>query len=726
MGQGQTTRKYQTWGLDWICLTILSMTVSCVRTHTPEPATTPETDDAPSATRFDETDIVPGPSTLAALLSYEDTDGDRRITVNDEGARSFSVELGRGTHLIEGTYHLANLVQELFLAHREGRTTISLDHVEEPIIDRISRLIRERYWKNLTRTIDRASLSQVLPDPKMDDARRRGSSGWPGDCTSVPEGLPRFLYVPHTDTRALAHYRGMTDMQPDLVVCRLPASITPTWVQSLSANAEHGSRHGLVSLGWEEVDGEVSPLPYGVPGGRFNEMYGWDSYFHVLGLLQDDAVDRARALVENQLYEVKHYGQVLNANRTYYLTRSQPPLLSSAVRALWPQMQGNRKWLVSAIEQLAMEYDRVWNEGDRTTPLCDSVAGERVCLSTYHAAGVGEPPEVEPGHFDWLYRERAQRLGHDANTYRSDYLAGVLPATEMEALDWFFMHDRSMRESGHDTTYRWTVEGEDRCADFATIDLNALLFKVELDLAYLSKLARLADWKSWCSRAEARKNLVQKYLYDGELFVDYLLDRNPDHTFAESGQRSSYVSATTLYPLWASASSPCTDEGGIPLSLFSSHDQARRLVATALNRLETPGGLVATSQASVEADVRTTPRQWDYPFGWAPHQILAWMGLRQHGYKRDADRLTYRWLYMIAKNAHDFHGTIPEKYDIVQRSHRVFAEYGNVGTEFNYITKEGFGWMNASFQVGTASIEESLIPHLNRLIPPERLFELRP
>src|SRR5512143_553433 len=76
--------------------------------------------------------------------------------------------------------------------------------------------------------------------------------------------------------------------------------------------------HGLLYL----------PHPYVVPGGRFNEMYGWDSYFIVLGLLRDDQVGAARDMVDNFLYEIEKYGTILNANRTYYLTRSQPPFLT--------------------------------------------------------------------------------------------------------------------------------------------------------------------------------------------------------------------------------------------------------------------------------------------------------------------------------------------------------------------------------------------------------------
>ncbi len=102
--------------------------------------------------------------------------------------------------------------------------------------------------------------------------------------------------------------------------------------------------------------------------------------------------------------------------------------------------------------------------------------------------------------------------------------------------------------------------------------------------------------------------------------------------------------------------------------------------------------------------------------------MLIWQGLLNYGFEETAQRLIYRWLYSITRNAVDYNGTIPEKLDVVARSHRVFAEYGNVGTEFAYITKEGFGWMNASYQVGLALLSPALRHQLAQLVPPERIF----
>ena len=131
--------------------------------------------------------------------------------------------------------------------------------------------------------------------------------------------------------------------------------------------------HRIVHLG--DVKESEIPRPgllylpnrYVVPGGRFNEMFGWDSYFIILGLLRDGRVDLARGMVENFFYEIENYGAVLNANRTYFLTRSQPPLLSSMIRAVYDAeiardpSSANRarqkQWLARAYSYARRDHD---------------------------------------------------------------------------------------------------------------------------------------------------------------------------------------------------------------------------------------------------------------------------------------------------------------------------------------------------------------------------------
>ncbi len=649
--------------------------------------------------------IRPAPGALDALLKAVDRDDDQRITVLDGDHPRFDLPLADGsTFPVTGTYPLANLVQELTLLRDQSdgeHAVIEVARLTENPVDRLSRLIRDTYWTGLTRRLggDDRELARVLADDKME------------------AGQVRYLYVAHDDEEEYAYYSRQARRLPWLEVRRLPESVTPEWVSHLLPE-----EHGMLGLA---IQGS-RPVPYVVPGGRFNELYGWDSYFHVLGLLQDGHARLARAIVENLAYEVHHYGQILNANRTYYLTRSQPPLLSSMVVAVWQDQpaQLDEAWLQRMVETVIDEYRTVWTQGTRLTNICR----QGICLSRYFGAGIGAPPEVEPGHFDWLYRQRASKADMTAQQYEQRYRARDLPTEQLQALDTFFTHDRCMRESGHDTTYRWfdPQRGEDRCADFATVDLNSLLLKYELDIARLTAALGGAFQRtrcetgdcvetkeSWCNRASRRLDVIRSEMWDEERHLFFDVD-------VSTGRRSQYISATSVYPLWALGDNVCE------LQLFAGDEEpVAHLVASLLRHLEQPGGLASTARASAEPPRQTLAgalgqpegelmRQWDYPNGWAPHQILTWTALRQHGFDREANRLTWRWLGMLLENVRDYHGTVPEKYDVVRRTHLVFAEYGNVGTEFAYITKEGFGWMNASFQLGLAALPLELRAQLRR------------
>jgi alpha,alpha-trehalase len=136
------------------------------------------------------------------------------------------------------------------------------------------------------------------------------------------------------------------------------------------------------------------------------------------------------------------------------------------------------------------------------------------------------------------------------------------------------------------------------------------------------------------------------------------------------------------------------------------------------------GGIAGSTEESRGEISKNRPaRQWDYPNGWAPHQMMIWKGLINYSFNNELQELVYRWLFMITKNAVDYNGTIPEKYDVVAATHKVFAEYGNVGTDFEYITQEGFGWMNASYQYGLSLLEEKHMSDLNQLLEPNKIFK---
>jgi alpha,alpha-trehalase len=199
-------------------------------------------------------------------------------------------------------------------------------------------------------------------------------------------------------------------------------------------------------------------------------MYGWDSYFITLGLLQDNRVELAQSMVDHFVYQINHYGKILNANRTYYLTRSQPPFLTSMIREVYSRLPENslkKRWLRSSLEAAIKEYETVWMGRVHLT---------KTGLSRYFDIGYGVPPEVEPGHFDAVFIPYAEKYNMSVEEFEREYKAGKIKVPE---LDQYFIHDRAMRESGHDTSYRLIG----LCADLITVDLNSLLYKIETDIA---------------------------------------------------------------------------------------------------------------------------------------------------------------------------------------------------------------------------------------------------
>jgi alpha,alpha-trehalase len=738
-----------------------------LNTEHPAPAPTPSGSSAAPTPSSLELPRAQAQALLCRVLGELDDDCDRRITMNDETVSAQSLvgaaatPRSRWPHPVHAAgvgitlpapHVAAQLVQELVVALRPaGSHSIRLDfaRVRADPASYLAYRIDTHFWDALTRRIDgdpenllRSAVDEKVGEkgslgPELCPASSKCSQRPPPSSASArstkraPDEL--HVYYPEADPQARRVF-GSASVPGRIATHALPANPSPAWLLETTRT----KRHGLLTLA---LDDDGTGRPFVVPGGRFNEMYGWDSFFIAWGLVQEgQRVELARSIADNQAYEIEHYGKILNANRTYYLTRSQPPFFTSTISEVWsrlPSSVKNRRWLETVLRAAIREYRTVWSTPPRRVGPCEG----DVCLARYFGEGRGEPPEVEPGHFDWFFQAHAREHGHcrqpgqDAasrerflectGALARDHASGKL---DDRAIDEFFAHDRCVRESGHDTTFRWFQEGQERCADFVTVDLNALLFKVEVDIATL--IARVFDGAlggdsadAYCSRARSRAHLVQKYLWNQKagLFFDYDGRRK---------RQSRYVAATTLYPLWASAPNVC----GVTLVTPS---MTQILRDRALRELEVAGGLLATSRSSVDAiraptvlrrletgafEVSTPGRQWEAPNGWAPHQMLAWVGLERAGFRADAQRLAYRWLYTIVKNAASFHGTVPEKFDVVARSHAVFQEYGNVNTDFAYIADEGFGWMNASFVVGWQLLSPDHRERLRALVPPEELF----
>ncbi len=616
-------------------------------------------------------------NTLNNLLSQEDTDGDKKITIEDQGPKKF-ILTDIETHKkfeIEGTYHLSNLLQELILALEQNSKIgiIDTQKVILPPIERLSYMISNYFWDGLTRKIDANGLSQILNDDKSSTNKQ-------------------YLYVPFNDEQSFNYFKKLETLHPKLEVVKLPKKISPKYVQKLNAKS------GLLSLKLEKTDSGFKGTPFVVPGGRFNEMYGWDSYFESIGLLLSGKGYLAKAMADNFQYEIEHYGKILNANRTYYLTRTQPPFYTSLIKEVFENKIKNAdiNWLKSHLTTAIKEYETVWMVRDKRL----TVTG----LNCYLAEGIGITPEVETGHYNNILKPYAKKANLTIETFERKYLNGEI---ENDELDAYFVHDRSVRESGHDTSYR--IEGD--CAHLNSADLNTFLYQYELDFAYLIKTyfddvfvlpdGRILNGFYWLQKSNIRKDLMIKYLWNEKAKMFY------DYNFVTKRQKE-FDSPIGLLPLWAK---------------MVSKEKARQMVKTNLSKMTYLGGVAGCTKESLERYSKGGPtRQWDYPYGWAPHQMLLWKGLLNYNLKKEAYNIMYRWLWMITKNAVNYNGTIPEKYNVVMATHKVFAEYGNVGTNFEYITREGFGWMNASYLYGLHILPKKYHQALNDLTHPDKII----
>jgi alpha,alpha-trehalase len=515
---------------------------------------------------------------------------------------------------------------------------------------------------------------QEEPTPALAPIRQYISAGWDTltrsmtDCASVVDPKMKVnpvLYLPAGFPVPPAVEKLHTD-------CNVEIEHLPKPIQQLGeidTRAIHP--HGLLYL----------PNKYVVPGGRFNEMYGWDSYFVIVGLLRDGRTDLARGMVENFLFEIENYGALLNANRTYYLTRSQPPFLSSMVLVVYEAEKqaghADTKWLARAYPLLEKDYS-MWT---RDPHLAGSTG-----LARYYDFGEGPPAEAlqdEGGFYRkvvsyfMVHPEQAdhylieQKQGQAAEGLGSSYSITVCdvsmtmarPECEPEHVVRlnadYYKGDRSMRESGFDISFRFGAYGS-ATHHYAPMCLNSLLYKTERDMDQISGLiGKLSDAKLWRARAETRKSRMQQYLWDTGhgFFFDY------DFT---NGKRSAYRYLTTYYPLWAGLATP---------------EQAAAVVKN-LPTFEQSGGLAMSNENSAV--------QWDYPYGWAPVQLLAIQGLRRYGYNTEADRLSYKFLSTVLENFQR-DGTIREKYNVVTRSSEAQVA---AGYQANVI---GFGWTNGTF-----------------------------
>jgi len=497
-----------------------------------------------------------------------------------------------------------------------------------------------------------------------------------------------------TLTRSMTDCKSIVD--PKIAaqsVLYLPKEMAePASVQTLSKNCnvrvEHLPMeiHRLGEISTSNIDPPgllYLPNKYVVPGGRFNEMYGWDSYFIVRGLLQSGRLELARGMVDNFFFEIEHYGAMLNANRTYYLTRSQPPFLSSMFVDVYeasrkqPGAKEEKAWLERGYADLSKDYE-MWTHDPH-------LAGD-TGLSRYYDFGDGPPPEAvkdETGFYRkvaqyfFLHPEQADHYlveaqpGTDQQVAGSAYTLQVCdaattmahpecePPRQFKLSKDYYKGDRSMRESGFDVSFRFGAFGS-ATHHYAPVCLNTLLYKTEKDLEQISRwLGQADEAERWSKRAEDRKNLITKYLWNAQkgLFFDFNF---------MTKQMSDYQYASTFYPLWAGLATP----------------EQTRAVENNLKVFEQPGGI---PMSTVESGA-----QWDLPYGWGNIEMLAIDGLRRYKDSGDADRVSYNFLSTVAESFRR-DSEIREKYNVVTRSSEAHAE---LGYHMNVV---GFGWTNAAF-----------------------------
>jgi alpha,alpha-trehalase len=437
--------------------------------------------------------------------------------------------------------------------------------------------------------------------------------------------------------------------------------------------------------------------PYVVPGGRFNEMYGWDSYFIIRGLVQAGKLDLAQGMIENFFFEIDHYGAILNANRTYYLSRSQPPFLTSMILSVYgaQKVQGknDRAWLERAYAYAIRDH-AMWNS--------DPHLAADTGLSRYYDFGDAPAPESLKDETDHYQKVAVYFLDHpdpgakllvtrkpgenplEAAGGRYNLELCDVPLTmarthcenvkQLSLSRDYYRADRSMRESGFDVSFRFSPFGAET-HHFAPVCLNSLLYKAEKDLEEMARmLGKSKEADDWKAQAAKRQKEIVDFTWDaqrGEFF---------DYNFTDK-KRSIYEYASTFYPLWAGLATP---------------EQAAAIVKN-LDHFEKPGGLLCSPY--------NTGAQWDAPYAWAPLQLVAVEGLRRYGFNAEANRLSYEFLSDIGENFRR-DGDIREKYNAVERS-------TGAGTTSGYaINVIGFGWTNAIFLVFMDEMPKSEVERL--------------
>lgn len=382
------------------------------------------------------------------------------------------------------------------------------------------------------------------------------------------------------------------------------------------------------------------PYPYVVPGGRFSEQFYWDSYFIMLGLAADERWDMVENMMRNYAYMIRKFGFIPTANRTYFLSRSQPPLFARMVKLL-AQHRGHKRVLVEFLPYMVLEH-RFWMRGRRLLAKQEHKAYARVAqmpngvlLNRYYDNKTTPRPE-----------------SHREDTETATGAADRQP-------DRLFLHLRAAAESGWDFSSRWFSDPDDirtiHTADIIPVDLNCMLYDLEVTIAeaYRHLLQPLLA-RRFQSAAEQRLRGIKDYCWDEQagFFVDYNF-----HHAEPTGQ----LTLAAVFPLW---------------SKIATAKQAEKVAQKIESEFLKKGGLVTS--------LTDNGQQWDSPNGWAPLHLVAIEGLRNYGYYQLADRIKTAWLE-TNQTVFASSGKLVEKYNVIN---------GDAGGGGEYPLQDGFGWTN--------------------------------
>ncbi|MFE8646843.1 alpha,alpha-trehalase TreF [Sphingomonas sp. NCPPB 2930] len=416
--------------------------------------------------------------------------------------------------------------------------------------------------------------------------------------------------------------------------------IDALWPVLTRQPAAHPPRSSLLRL----------PHPYVVPGGRFAELYYWDSYFTMLGMADSGQAALVHAMTDNFAYLIDTYGFVPNGTRSYYLSRSQPPVFALMVE-LCEACGGPAA--TGYLPQLRKEYGW-WMAGAGS--IAPGEAGQHVVRL--------QDGTLLNRYWDARETPREESYAEDVETAAQQAGRRSAPAVYRDL--------RAAAESGWDFSSRWLCDPQDvvkpslrlceiRTTAILPVDLNAFLYRLETAIARLARATGdAATATQFDQRAGARRAAVQRLMWNAEegAFFDY----DWEH------QRLRHaLSAATVVPLFTG---------------LATQAQADALARTLAARLLAPGGLATSETESHE--------QWDRPNGWAPLQWMAIRGLADYGHTALADTIAHRWLDSVAA-VYAREGKLVEKYTMRDAGDGTAAAGGDGG---EYPLQDGFGWTN--------------------------------